>query len=100
MVAVVSTAWYDELRNDYRPNALRVLLVAESPPDPAAGKHRFFYNPTLNAKDNLYRGIATAAYGLEPNFDLTAKATIHGRLQGDGFWLIDLSDEPVNHLPP
>ena len=96
----MSTAWYDELRDNHRPDVVEVLLVAESPPDPGSTDRRFFYSPTLDGKDNLYRGVATALYGRETDFDLTAKATVLRRIQRDGFWLIDLCDEPVNHLPP
>lgn len=52
-----STAWYEELRNRYRPGVVDVLLIAESPPDPGAGPRRFFYAPQLT-HDNLYRGVA------------------------------------------
>ncbi len=97
-VGVVVDAWYDELRDAYRPGVVRVLLVGESPPDPAAGDRRFFYAPELT-KDHLYRGVATAAYGDDSGFDLADKVGNLRRLQADGFWLIDLSDTPVNHLP-
>lgn len=91
-------AWYDLLRDDYRPEVIEVLLVAESPPDPGSGERRFFYAPVLDAKDNLYRGVVTAVYGTEPDFDLADKAANLRRLQRDGFWLVDLCDAPVNHL--
>ena len=48
-----SASWYEQLRQRYRPELLRVLLVAESPPDPGSGPRRFFYSPTLTI-DNLY----------------------------------------------
>ncbi len=94
----MSKAWYDELRHDHRPEVVKVLLIGESPPDPAAGERRFFYAPVLDSKDNLYRGVATAAYGTDPDFDLGEKRRVLRRLQTDGYWLIDLSDEPVNHV--
>lgn len=93
----MSTAWYDELRDEYRPETVRILLVAESPPDPADGDRRFFYAPTLT-KDNLYRGVAEALYGDEAGFDPADKTSNLRRIQSDGYWLIDLSNEPVNHL--
>jgi hypothetical protein len=37
------TAWYEQLRQQYRPDRLEVLLVGESPPDPGTGPRRFFY---------------------------------------------------------
>lgn len=94
----MNTAWYDELRERYRPDVVRVLLIAESPPDPAEGDRRFFYSPTLTGPDNLYRGVAEAVYGTEPDFDVTDKPAVLDRLTADGYWLIDLCDHPVNHL--
>ena len=93
------TAWYEQLREQYRPDRLEVLFIGESTPDPAAGERRFFYAPTLRI-DNLYRGVAQGLYGLDPDTDLTDKPAVLRRLQADGFWLIDAFDQPVNYLPP
>jgi hypothetical protein len=93
------TVWYEQLREQYRPDRLEVLLIGESPPDPGAGRRRFFYAPTLQI-DNLYRGVAQGLYGDHPDVDLTDKPAVLRRLQADGFWLIDATDQPVNHLPP
>jgi hypothetical protein len=93
------TVWYEQLRDQYRPDRLEVLLIGESPPDPGAGGRRFFYAPTLQI-DNLYRGIAQGLYGDHPDVDSTDKPAVLQRLQADGFWLIDATDQPVNHLPP
>jgi hypothetical protein len=93
------TVWYEQLREQYRPDQLEVLLIGESPPDPGAAGRRFFYAPTLQI-DNLYRGVAQAIYGDHQGIDLTDKPAVLRRLQADGFWLIDATDQPVNHLPP
>ena len=93
------TAWYEQLRDQYRPDRLEVLLIGESPPDPAAGERRFFYAPTLRI-DNLYRGVTQALYAIHPEVDLADKPAVLRRLQADGFWLIDAVDRPINHLPP
>jgi len=92
------TAWYERLREQYRPDRLEVLLVGESPPDPGAGPRRFFYSPTLS-RDNLYRGVVQGLYGEQPGVELTDKPAMLRRLQADGFWLVDATDQPVNHLP-
>lgn len=97
MTSIVTT-WYDELRNRYRPPHIEVLLIAESPPDPGAGERRFFYGPTLTA-DNLFRGVALAAFGLDKAaLALTPKSAVLERLQAVGVWLIDAVDEPINYL--
>jgi hypothetical protein len=90
--------WYDALRERYRPIQIEILLIAESPPDPGSGKRRFFYSDTLTY-DNLYRGVAEAAYGEEVEFDVNDKPKVLDRLRRDGFWLIDAVAYPVNKLP-
>ena len=97
--AVGVTVWYEQLREQYWPDQLQVLLVGESPPDPGANERRFFYAPTLRI-DNLYRGVAQGLYGDHPNVDLIDKPAVLRHLQADGFWLIDAVDRPINHLPP
>jgi len=92
-------ARYDELRALYRPDEVRVLLVAESPPDPGEGPLRFFYDSTLvTGGDNLYRGVAEAVYGNEPAVDVNDKVAVLRCLQRDGFWLIDAVQHPINKL--
>jgi hypothetical protein len=69
------TIWYEQLREQYRPTRLQVLLIGESPPDPGSGRRRFFYAPTLQI-DNLYRGVGQALYGKDSDTDLTDKPAI------------------------
>ena len=88
-------AWYDELRNQYRPDVTRLLLIGESPPDPRSGERRFFYSPKLGY-DNLYRGAVEALYGSEQGFDVRDKVGNLGRLRAGGVWLVDAVAEPVN----
>jgi hypothetical protein len=93
------TAWYEQLRQQYRPARLEVLLIGESPPDPGASERRFFYAPTLRI-DNLYCGVAQGLYGDHPEVDLADKPAVLRRLQADGFWLIDAVEaEAGRHSP-
>lgn len=89
------TSWYERLRNQYRPTRLRVLLIAESPPDPGSNDRRFFYSATLRA-DNLYRGVALAVYGHRADVDTLDKPHVLELLRQDGYWLIDAVEHPVN----
>ncbi len=89
--------WYERLRDQYRPEVLKILLVGESPPDPGAGERRFFYAPTLGY-DNLYRGVAMAVYGDRDDFNIQNKTNTLERLRDEGFWLIDAVESPVNKL--
>jgi len=88
-------AWYAELRQQYRPAELRVLLIGESPPDPRDGQRRFFYSPRLS-HDNLYRGVSQAVYGERPDVDIRDKPLVLELLRADGFWLIDAVEHPIN----
>ena len=91
--------WYETLRNLYRPDQVRVLLLAESVPDPARGNRRFFYNGELTGHDNLFRGVALAQYGLGGDaLRQMSKSEVLQRLKLDGFWMIDAVHYPVNHL--
>ena len=92
-------AWYDELRERYRPTTLRVLMIGESPPDPGAGDRRFFYSPRLTY-DNLYRGVAEAVFGGRPDVDLRDKPRVLELLRADGFWLIDAVEHPIDKASP
>ena len=87
--------WYEELREKYRPHTIKILLIAESPPDPGDGERRFFYSEVLTY-DNLYRGVAQAVYGEQ--VALEDKPIILRRLQEEGFWLIDACERPINKL--
>lgn len=90
--------WYEELRWLHRPKKIRVLLVGESAPDPGAKERRFFYASTLDRRDNLFRGVVTAFYGMKPGVAGDAKKPWLDRLVTDGVFLIDLVPFPVDKL--
>lgn len=92
-------AWYERLRQQWKPAKVRLLLVAESVPNPIAteAERRFFYAPTVSRADNLFRGVALGLYG-EKLHTGQDRAPLLSRLQDDGVWLIDLAPFPVNHL--
>jgi len=92
---VLAGTWYDKLREEYRPEWLRVLLIGESPPDPGERDRRFFYAPVLAKEDNLYRGVVKALYEDE-GVDIRNKPAVLVRLRDEGYWLIDAVDEPIN----
>jgi hypothetical protein len=89
-------SWYESLRDQYRPKHLRILLIAESPPDPNHSEKRFFYSPVLRI-DNLFRSVGKAVYGNA--IDVHDKVGVLTRLRDDGFWLIDAVETPINKLP-
>lgn len=90
--------WYQTLRESYRPTDIRVLFVGESPPDPGDAQRRFFYSPRLFSADNLFRGLMKALYDADSSDLRDDKPQWLGRFKDDGFWLVDLTDRPVNQL--
>ncbi|MGH2765512.1 MAG: hypothetical protein ACRDKA_06335 [Actinomycetota bacterium] len=91
--------WYDALREQYRPETVQVLFVGESPPDPKDAERRFFYSPTLFKADNLFRGVMKALYDAQSPQLAGRKTWWLERFKADGFWLMDLTDRPVNTMP-
>lgn len=90
--------WYEQLRQRHRPANVRVLLIGESAPDPGAEQRRFFYAPTLDRRDNLFRGVVAAFYDASPGVAGDAKKPWLDRLVADGVFLIDLVPHPVDKL--
>lgn len=96
----VEAPWYIELREQWRPERVRLLVIAESPPASGddGGQRRFFYHDYLGY-DNLFRGVVQAMYGVQaPELLATGKRPWLQRLKDDGFLLIDLAPHPVNAL--
>ena len=94
------TPSYKLLREGYRPSHVRLLLIGESAPAPGAGDLRFFYGPTLDRRDNLFRGVVAALFDESPGHAGDAKAPWLARLQAEGVYLIDLVPFPVDKRSP
>ena len=90
--------WYSKLREAHRPDSIRVLLIGESAPDPGKKERRFFYAPTLDRRDNLFRGVVDAFFGSSPGHAGDAKGPWLERLKAEGVFLIDLVPFPVDKL--
>jgi hypothetical protein len=97
---VTEVPWYTMLRESYRPDVVRVLLVGEAAPDPGDGERRFFYAPVLHQRDNLFRGVVEGFYGCSPGHAGDRKAPWLERLVSDGAYLIDLVPFPVDNMSP
>lgn len=92
--------WYTELREEWKPERVKLLMVAESAPDDHGDptRRRCFYSARIGA-DNLFRSVVEAMYEVTAA-DLAArgKRPWLERLRDDGFFLIDLAAEPVNAM--
>lgn len=98
---MAENSWYVDLRAEWKPRRVRILLIGESAPDDDGdiSKRRFFYAPTLTMYDNLYRGVVGALFD-EPLLSAgDTKSPWLTRLKDQGIFLIDLVDSPVNNLP-
>lgn len=89
-----------QLRARYRPEIIKVLFVAESPPESRDDEVRFFYNPDPRQErwDHLYRSVMKAVFSDEFEYRLGEKDKWLRKFQGNGYYLIDATDHPVNRL--
>lgn len=92
-------AWYLERRERWRPGHVRLLLIAESAPDPGSGTRRYFYDEDLTASDGLFREVAKALLGVgKLTQGRNEKLPWLRRLRDQGTFLIDLAPIPVNQM--
>lgn len=78
----------------YRPDRIRLLLIAEAPP---ADPNRYFYFHEVNAHDSLFRHVIRSLLGVEPTRE--NKPELLAQLQQQGTFLIDLKPDPVDSTP-
>lgn len=78
----------------YRPQQVRLLLVAEAPP---SALDRYFYFEDVREQDSLFRYVARGILKAEPTRE--DKATLLARLRDRGVYLIDLQLDPVDGAP-
>lgn len=91
--------WYTQLREQWKPEKVRLLLVGESAPDDRGdlASRRFFYAETLTGRDALFRGVVEAVLGERHLDSRTATKTAWlNQLRDRGVFLIDLVPYPVN----
>ncbi len=79
----------------YRPDRVRLLLVAQAPP---AADDRYFYFTDVASHDALFRSVARAVLPpTEPTRD--NKPALLTQLRDRGVFLIDLKPDPVDGAP-
>lgn len=80
---------YLALRRQYKPEHLRLVIVAESPP--SSGK--YFYNPTGRPSEPLFSALMR-----QLRFSASTKEQGLREFQRRGCLLVDATYEPVNNL--
>jgi hypothetical protein len=85
------------LRERHKPERIRVLFVAESPPESSDDEVRFFYNHRQERWDYLYLALMKAVF---PEFQRRPGEKEHWlhKFQEHGYYLMDATDRPVNRL--
>nr|AIA13718.1 hypothetical protein [uncultured bacterium] len=94
---------YDDTRQQYRPQHIKLLLIAESPP-PAAhiqSSRQFYRSDRVRTDDRLYANTIRALYpeaAEVPEVQLqTDKEQWLRRLQQDGVYMIEALEESQQH---
>jgi hypothetical protein len=81
-----------EAAERYRPEHIRLLLIAEAPPE---AEDRYFYFHDVHTQDSLFRYVARS---LLPDAQPTRenKPVLLAQLRDRGVFLIDLKQDPVD----
>lgn len=88
------------LRKRYKPVAVKLLFVAESPPESTIDEEvRFFYNPHVERWDHMYRAVMKAVFA-DFEYRLGEKGTWLRLFREQGYYMIDAVDSPVNRCSP
>jgi hypothetical protein len=86
---------YKEARLKYKPDKIKFLLVAESPPQ---NPERYFYFENMTKGDGFYLEIMNALYCRErfaPKFLRENKQAFLNCFKRDGFYLVDACEKPI-----
>lgn len=94
---------YDDVRRKYRPDKIKLLLIAESPP-PAPeiqSSRQFYYADRIRKDDRLFTNTIWALYpeteGKSENELEEQKEEWLRRFQADGYYMIEALEESQQH---
>ena len=88
---------FEKARLKYKPETIKYLLVAETPPK--SDSTRFFYFENVQDQDSLFLETMKVLYpgqtgGVDAKIIRSKKKEFLGRFNRDGFYLIDSLDTP------
>lgn len=94
---------YDTIRQQYRPDHIKILLIAESPP-PAAevqSSRQFYRSEQIRKGDRLFTNTIRALYPetidvSEPALEADKESWLR-RFQADGFYMIEALETSQRH---
>jgi len=88
---------YRKASEKYRPEKIKVLFIAESPPFfESEDKRSYFYFENNPGKDMLFATLMKACYGIDYTKNKGNKIKLLKRLMDDGIFLIDSVKYPIN----
>lgn len=94
---------YDDIRKQYRPTHIKILLIAESPP-PAAhiqSSRQFYFTDRIRRDDRLFTNTIRALYpeteeASEKDLEEAKQQWLH-RFQADGWYMIEALETSQEH---
>ena len=88
-----------EAATRYRPDEIRILFIAESPPAfKDEQKKSYFYFAPNPGNDILFGTIVEALYQADYRKASGRKTELLQRLRDDGYWLMDAVETPINRI--
>lgn len=94
---------YDDVRRQYRPSTIRILLIAESPPPTPEiqSSRQFYYTDRIRKDDRLFTNTIRALYpettDLKEEELETEKEKWLKKFKSDGFYMIEALEESQIH---
>jgi len=91
---------FEKARQKFKPNKIKYLLIAETPPK--SGSDRFFYFENVEKQDSLFLETMKLLYPretelLKPKEIRKRKKEFLEKFKNDGFYLIDSLDQPFDN---
>ena len=90
---------YQKAAIRYRPDRIRVLFLAESPPAPRPCRPPSYFFFPNSFSDLLFATVIFALYGIRYKKDPVLKESLLQKFRADGFWLMDAVEYPINNIP-
>jgi len=94
---------YEDTRQGYRPDHVKVLLIAESPPPPSrvASSRHFYRSDEIRRDDYLFANTIKAMYPeaatkVESELEQDKEQWLR-RFQADGFYMVEALDNSLEH---
>jgi hypothetical protein len=83
----------------YRPDKIKCLFIAESPPAyKSDDKKSYFYFENNPGSDILFATLILALYNINYRKTDRNKSELLNKFKSDGYWLMDVVEYPINRL--